>query len=390
MNTPAIFTVSSHLSQKAGFSQAALFVAAWMAFGWCFHLDPYAYLLLGIPLCILFQLFVRKKPLSDCWVRDTASVRLDLIGVLIAVVFMIVPVVELVADWPHSDWVFRLYLFACIAGAAGVAFALRRFTANAFRCLLLCLATAGLLGCAWMLLGALAQHHALTLTLARAGFIARQFLLLFPVCFVVEEVAFRGVLDSHIHHPQDSRPWWSAFLLSAMWGWWHLPITPASVFRVCLIAFPHPRDPGRSIFSPVAPQREFGGDDCRSRVGRCCQEHVLALMEQDFSLVITSWRVHLLFDMQRMHSENRPAAQCSFRTTRWSVVRRAVGADDATAPQALAFLCEAYWYPLYSYVRRSGYGPHDAEDLTQGFFARLLEKNVLAAADPGKGHGLFI
>jgi DNA-directed RNA polymerase specialized sigma24 family protein len=84
-------------------------------------------------------------------------------------------------------------------------------------------------------------------------------------------------------------------------------------------------------------------------------------------------------------SSNNPAAQRSFQTTRWSVVRRAVGANDATAPQALAVLCEAYWYPLYAYVRRSGYGPHDAEDLTQGFFARLLEKNVLASADPGKG-----
>jgi DNA-directed RNA polymerase specialized sigma24 family protein len=89
--------------------------------------------------------------------------------------------------------------------------------------------------------------------------------------------------------------------------------------------------------------------------------------------------------MERTHSENQPAARCSFRTTRWSVVRRAVGSNDATAPEALAFFCEAYWYPLYAYVRRSGHGPHDAEDLTQGFFARLLEKNVLAAADPGKG-----
>jgi RNA polymerase sigma-70 factor (ECF subfamily) len=44
-----------------------------------------------------------------------------------------------------------------------------------------------------------------------------------------------------------------------------------------------------------------------------------------------------------------------------------------------------YWYPLYAYVRRSGHNPHDAEDLTQGFFARLLEKNVLAATDPGTG-----
>jgi DNA-directed RNA polymerase specialized sigma24 family protein len=89
--------------------------------------------------------------------------------------------------------------------------------------------------------------------------------------------------------------------------------------------------------------------------------------------------------MERTRSLIQPAAQRSFQTTRWSVVRRAVGTDDAKAAQALAALCEGYWYPLYAYVRRSGYSPHDAEDLTQGFFARLLEKNVLAAADPEKG-----
>lgn len=75
----------------------------------------------------------------------------------------------------------------------------------------------------------------------------------------------------------------------------------------------------------------------------------------------------------------------SFQTTRWSVVRRALGADDAQAALALAALCEAYWYPLYAYIRRSGKSPHDAEDLTQGFFARMLERGILASADPDKG-----
>jgi RNA polymerase sigma-70 factor (ECF subfamily) len=75
----------------------------------------------------------------------------------------------------------------------------------------------------------------------------------------------------------------------------------------------------------------------------------------------------------------------SFQTTRWTVVRRAVGSDDAAAKQALAVLCEGYWYPIYAFIRRSGKSPHDAEDLTQGFFARLLEKDMLATADPLKG-----
>ncbi|HEY3901466.1 MAG TPA: sigma factor [Chthoniobacter sp.] len=75
----------------------------------------------------------------------------------------------------------------------------------------------------------------------------------------------------------------------------------------------------------------------------------------------------------------------SFHTTRWTVVRRAVGNDDVAARQALAILCDGYWYPLYAFFRRSGKGAHDAEDLTQGFFVRLLEKEVLASADPEKG-----
>ena len=74
-----------------------------------------------------------------------------------------------------------------------------------------------------------------------------------------------------------------------------------------------------------------------------------------------------------------------FPNTRWTVVRQAMGVDDPSARQALAALCDAYWYPLYAFIRRSGKTPHDAEDLTQGFFARLLENKILAAADPEKG-----
>jgi RNA polymerase sigma factor (sigma-70 family) len=74
-----------------------------------------------------------------------------------------------------------------------------------------------------------------------------------------------------------------------------------------------------------------------------------------------------------------------FATTRWSLV---AAAQDPAAPesrQALADLCAAYWYPVYAYVRRRGHNHHQAQDLTQAFFARLLEKNDLAAADRTRG-----
>ncbi len=85
-----------------------------------------------------------------------------------------------------------------------------------------------------------------------------------------------------------------------------------------------------------------------------------------------------------------PAATSSreppaFTTTHWSVVL-AAGVDSTAGSQtALATLCQAYWYPLYTFVRRQGVSPHDAEDLTQGFFAWLLASNQVRVADPARG-----
>jgi DNA-directed RNA polymerase specialized sigma24 family protein len=74
-----------------------------------------------------------------------------------------------------------------------------------------------------------------------------------------------------------------------------------------------------------------------------------------------------------------------FVTTHWSVVLSAQDSHCARSRQALETLCRTYWYPLYSYSRRTGHSPPDSEDLTQGFFARLLEKAYLKAAARDKG-----
>ena len=75
----------------------------------------------------------------------------------------------------------------------------------------------------------------------------------------------------------------------------------------------------------------------------------------------------------------------AFKPTRWSLVLRAGGQQIATATRALDELCRDYWYPLYCFARRRGLAAPDAEDATQGFFARILESEMLAAADPEKG-----
>ncbi len=74
-----------------------------------------------------------------------------------------------------------------------------------------------------------------------------------------------------------------------------------------------------------------------------------------------------------------------FATTRWSLVRAAGGEPGSQAREALGTLCEGYWYPLYSYVRRQGASPADAEDRVQAFFAFVLAGRVISAADPLRG-----
>ena len=73
-----------------------------------------------------------------------------------------------------------------------------------------------------------------------------------------------------------------------------------------------------------------------------------------------------------------------FRTTRWSLIARA-GTDDGDARSALDALCEAYWYPLYAFARRTGCDEPQAQDLVQGFFAELIEKGAVQQADPERG-----
>jgi RNA polymerase sigma factor (sigma-70 family) len=74
-----------------------------------------------------------------------------------------------------------------------------------------------------------------------------------------------------------------------------------------------------------------------------------------------------------------------FATTRWSLVLAAGQKSDARSAGALTGLCEMYWYPVYAFIRRQGYRPEECADLTQEFFARVIEKNYFHGADPARG-----
>jgi DNA-directed RNA polymerase specialized sigma24 family protein len=86
-----------------------------------------------------------------------------------------------------------------------------------------------------------------------------------------------------------------------------------------------------------------------------------------------------------MDHPDRSPPGAAFRTTHWSGLLLARGASDSVAAGALNTLCRTYWPPVYAFIRRRGYGVHQVQDLTQGFFARFLEKDYLSKADRNRG-----
>ena len=84
-------------------------------------------------------------------------------------------------------------------------------------------------------------------------------------------------------------------------------------------------------------------------------------------------------------TEDKPPPRGRFMTTRWSLILAAGGFASERSTDALATLCEAYWYPAYAFIRRQGHDADAARDLTQEFFTRVLEKHYFRDADPARG-----
>ena len=89
--------------------------------------------------------------------------------------------------------------------------------------------------------------------------------------------------------------------------------------------------------------------------------------------------------MPSSDNTNDDAPNPRFETTQWSLVLRAGRISSSEGKTALSELCQRYWYPLYAHIRSRGNDSHQAEDLTQGFFERVIDKNYLSEVDPAKG-----
>ena len=215
-------------------------VGAWMAIGWALGLDANRYLLLGFPITAAFQRGVRRRPLYQLWVRDASELRIDRTAASLAALFSATPVYTLVRHLAASDkpvdLVLVAWLLAAITGAVGAGFAFRHFRADTLRLLARCAATAGTLGIALVIAARLAQPAGVPVTAAAALTATKWFLLYLPVGFALEEVFFRGALDTHVHDSPERGGVASALFVSALWGVWHLPM----------------RDPRLSIWTAAA------------------------------------------------------------------------------------------------------------------------------------------
>ena len=232
---PPVLPKNSSPNQFQRCVQVVALVGIWMAIGWLFHLDADSYLVVGVPLVVAFQLFVRKKPLVTLWIRDAERFRLNVWGIVLGFALAVLPAVELIQTFRQADWPSYtpeiLWYACCIIGAFGAAFGFSHFTRQTWKELGFCAGTAGAIGCLTMSFGFLTRlavksmHHTpVTFTWANALTGLQSFVLYVPVCFVLEEVVFRGAIDSHVFRPGDKGQWWTAFFVSTLWGWWHLPI----------------------------------------------------------------------------------------------------------------------------------------------------------------------
>ncbi len=225
------------------------FVGVWIATGKLLDMSTNAYLLFGIPLTAGFQLFVRKRPMKDLWVRGGPGLSLRTVSLKLAFLLAIAPFVYLavyVVKGQGVDYV--LYALAAFVGAGAAAYALGQFRRETWRYLGLCLTTAGLLG-VLLVIGPrviaarydASAVHPIGGSLGPDALVGLESLVLYiPALFVMEEVAFRGAVDSHVRHPCESRGVGStvygiasAIVVSVLWGLWHYPIIPhASVIQV--------------------------------------------------------------------------------------------------------------------------------------------------------------
>jgi membrane protease YdiL (CAAX protease family) len=223
----------SSSSQLRRLMEGTLFVAVWMVAGFVLKLDATTYLLVGIPITIVFQKFIAKQPLRALWVRIAPSLQFNTLkrgALAIAAVFAFLNLLLLTLFISMGNWEASLYELVAILGSIPLAYSLSSFSKATFRPLIMFFATAGAVGAGTFILrywlNAYYYHSQTPVTVESFLIVAVVSLIEYvPVVFLLEEVWFRGAFDSHIYHIGERRSDLTSLYVSLIWGAWHFPIT---------------------------------------------------------------------------------------------------------------------------------------------------------------------
>jgi membrane protease YdiL (CAAX protease family) len=216
--------------------EAIAFVAILIAVGEIFDPSIVTYVLLTIPATALFQLLVARRRLEELWVRNGPRLERRTVHLAIALPLAIVPLITLATGDLEADDV--IYLLAAVGGGFIASYALGQANRGTLRYFGLCMATAGLLGTLLLASSDIADliddigHGAAAQPTGLSDkdllLFAQQWLIIFPVAFLMEEVTFRGAVDSHVQRPGERHGLATAIFVSLLWALWHLPTMPAS------------------------------------------------------------------------------------------------------------------------------------------------------------------
>lgn len=208
---------------------ATTVIGGYMAVGFAFGLGPEAYLLVGIPFTIGFQVLIARRPLRALWLREAPPMRFTLRSIGAIVVLAIAPAIVAAGGIRAGNLALTGWGVAAMFGAVGVAYALRAMDRDAVRSTIRTTLITGA-----VLVGVMVAYR-----LATGGFDGNVVVAIttsvtsvasyLPVVFVMEEVLFRGAIDSYLHGSTRAPDRASALYGSALWGIWHLPVASVAL-----------------------------------------------------------------------------------------------------------------------------------------------------------------
>jgi membrane protease YdiL (CAAX protease family) len=203
---------------------ATFVIGGYMALGFAFRLGVEAYLLLGIPITIGFQVLVVRRPLRSLWLRQAPPLTFTLRSMVAIVVMAIAPAVVAASGVRDGDLALVGWGLAGMVGAVGLVYALRAMDRDAVRTTIRTTLITGAVLVGIMVAYRLATggfHGNLAAAITTTGISLLTYL---PVVFVMEEVLFRGLIDTYLHGSTPGPDRASALYGSALWGLWHLPV----------------------------------------------------------------------------------------------------------------------------------------------------------------------